>query len=267
MKNQVKFSDYLLGRKRVIWGINLFEIILFSLAIITSIVIIALELNKVNFNNINSYVLASQIITLIDLPLGIVAAIALSRKWKWSWLLLSIDAVLYGSASLLTGNFSLGIINLLTPFIFSLTLITWKDFINENDEAQIKTRKLGILEGISLVISIIGLSILLGYGVTSLKQVISNDDGNYFISSLFDASAGILMLFAALMSVFRYRETWYLYLFSNTIKIIFFSLLISQGNYENILLLVIAITYFINAIYGNIIWWFSKKEHLIKKDQ
>ncbi len=267
MENQVKFSDYILGKKKVFLGINLFEVLLFSFAIIASIIIISFEIYHLEFNDINYYVFSSQIITLIDLPLGIIAAVALSRRWKWSWLLLSIDAVLYGTAALLTSNFSLGIINLITPFILSLTLITWKGFINEEDDSQIKTRKLGIKEGISLAIIIIGLSILLGYGVTSLKQFISSDDGNYFASSLFDASAGILMLFAALMSVFRYRETWYLYLFSNTVKIIFFSILISQGDYGNILLLVIAITYFINAIYGNIIWWFSKKESLIKKDQ
>ncbi len=237
-----ELKKYLNGEKKLFLGITLFETVLFLSSFIIATIF--------TFLNGTSNLEVSDWIIWIDLALGIVAAVSLSRKWKWSWLLLLIDALLYGSVMILTKNYALGIVNaVISPIILLLSLVTWKKH-KEEGVAEIETRKLNLSQGILITFIISGISI----GVGFLTIYIRGENANQ-VQDWMNAFAATITIFAMIASILRYRETFFFYFVSNTVKIIMFSILIfSFSKTENTVSLIMAFTYFINAIYGMLIW-------------
>ena len=244
-KLQQKLNQYL--------GISFFELSLFLVAFITG--------TYFTFNNGVSDLAWYDWVLWIDVSLGIVAAIALLKKLSYSWILLSLDAMFYGAAIIGQGIYATGVINfLITPLLLSLTLITWKNH-KDPETKLIQTRKLGIKEGLLFSLGVVMITALIGWPLSLLA------DETLKWRSWVDSFLAALTVGAFTFSVFRYREAWYLFFFSNTVKIIMFTILLVLYPTEQTspLSLILAITYWLNAIYGMFVWRKSQKESIVKK--
>lgn len=253
-------------KKNVIPGINLFEAILFTITTIIGVVMFIIPLVTDGSKQI-----VQDVITLLDIPLGILAATFLSKRSKLAPLLLAIDAILYGSANFLAGTIALGIVNaIITPILYLIAYIwIWPKQENEEVKGEIKTVKFSLWMGVLLVVGILLLSGIFG-GVLPLifKDAFIHDEYEPWLNNYktwFDAFAATLMLCAVISSMFRLREAFYLYLTSNIMKIILFTTTISLGHTGDGLLLLLAVSYFINAIFGVLIWRDSKEIQLKEK--
>ncbi len=230
-----------------------FEIILFLISISLSTYFL--------FRNGISNIAASDWIIWVDLSIGIIAALSLSRRWKWSWLILAFDAILYGVAMFLTKNYAIGIVNMfLSPIILFFAILTWKDY-NTEFEKTIETRKINLTQGFIITFFIFLLTTLIGYITLEITDSKTNIGKTQDWLNAFAAS---ITLFAMIASVFRFRETWYLYFLNNIVKIVLFSLLIWKSYDENIISLILAVTYFLNSLYGMFIWKDGELKNLFK---
>ncbi len=250
-------------KKEVIPGINIFELILFSFSLFMGITLFILTFTiwvediKSDLNK-----LLSSIIVLIDIPVGVIAATFLAKKSKLSPILLTFDALLYGGANLLAKQWSLGFVNfVLIPILYLIAFFWIWPKQNLSDNKEIETRKFSIGTGLILLLLIFLFSTLFGVLITFFtKQNVSNEFDKWVVTLniWFGSFSSALMLVAVIFSILRFREIWYLYFLSNTLKIILFSILISQGDLASIQLLLLSITYFVNSIFGILVWQDSK---------
>ncbi len=257
-------------KSEVLPGINLFESILFTIATIVGTIFFILSFTIWKTNSSDNQ-LFSSLLALIDIPLGVLAATFLSKRSKWAPLLLSVDALLYGSANFFAGQIALALVNFIyTPIMYLIAFFfIWPRETIDPITKEVKTRKLNLLTGLLIVISIILVATIFGVVLT----VLNNNEPKYEhewinnFSMWFDVFAATLMMFAVASSVFRFRETWYFYLTSNIIKIFLFSsLLIFEQDIASIQLLILALTYLINALFGLVIWRQSELKELKTKE-
>lgn len=262
--SKVNFLDKL--QKDVVPGINLFELILFSVSTTLGVIffLLTLFLWSANSNDI-----ATNVITLIDIPMGVIAATFLAKRNKLAPLLLSIDALLYGSANIIAHNYSLGFVNfVLTPFLFLLAYFwLWKSNKNEGTN-EVITRKLNLKTGILISALIIMVAVFFGIIMAGLGKHTEIDKGMpvwlFWFQIWFDSFSAALMLAAVIASVTRFREVWYFYFTADILKIILFGSLIINGYLANIELLILSLTYFTNSLFGMFIWKDSKVFNLNK---
>ncbi len=241
-------------KSNVIPGINLFEAILFSTSTTLGIILFILSLTIWSSGGENKIV--SNLIALIDIPVGVMAATFLSKRHKLAPLLLSIDALLYGSANFLAGQIALGVVNfILTPLIYMIAFF-WIWPKQKIIEGEVETRKFNLISGLLITGAAILIAVLFGVTLTLINGVETRYTWPWLngFSIWFDSFAAAIMLMAVITSVMRLRETWYFYFTSNVLKIILFTSLIIYGDLASIELLVIAITYFMNSIFGMFVW-------------
>jgi|GEM_PF-3057102 len=106
--------------KKIFKDFSLFEVVLFTIAVIVgcTVFVVMIFITKENKGTDKTKLYLSYALTLVDIPLGVVAATRLSKKDKYAPLLLAIDALLYGSSNFLVGNYALGVVNaVLTPLL------------------------------------------------------------------------------------------------------------------------------------------------------
>ncbi len=239
---------------------HLIEIFVFLLAIITG--------SYFTFINGTKDLKWYDWVIYVDIIVGILGAILLAKKNRYAWIVLTLDAMLYGSSFIGQGIIATGALNLfVVPVIIVASAFTWKNNLQEGNENHIKTKKLSLKEGIIIFIIIILGILLVGM---NLNYFFGDTTSAHPWSAWVDASITIIMLFAFLFSTFRYREAWYLFLFSNVLKIIMFSILLSNfGKTENIspLSLILAVTYAINGIYALYLWKDSQKTEFFNKSK
>lgn len=248
--SQITVLDRL--QKDVVPGLNLFETILFSITTVIGIILFFLALFPIG--DTSSNIIASSTLTLIDIPLGVLAATFLSKKSKYGYLLLTIDALFYGTANLLNGQYALGVVN---DIIIPITFIIGFILNIRRDGKEIETKQLTILTGTGVVVGIILISITLGFLLPMILNVksFSNKDWLNSYNTWFDAFAASLMIFATIGAVLGFRETWILYMTSNIMKImLFLVLVIWRPEDASGMLLLLAISYLINTIFGLIVW-------------
>lgn len=258
-KTKITLLDKL--KKDIIPGINLFEAILFSITTIIGIILFTVPIVNKGSSHISQ-----DVITLLDIPLGILAATFLAKRNKLAPLLLAIDAILYGTANFMAGTIALGIVNaIITPVLYLVAYIwIWPKQEKENSNGEINTVKFSLKIGLFVIAGVFVISGIFG-GVLPLifPNSFNHDELNEQwlneYKTWFDAFAATLMLCAVIASIFRFREAFYLYLVSNVMKIILFTTTISMGYSSDGLLLLLALAYFINAIFGILIWSDSKK--------
>lgn len=251
---QVTFLEKL--QKNVIPGINLFEAVLFTITTVIGVILFFLALFPLG--DTNGKFIASNVLTLLDIPLGVLAATFLSKKSKYGYLLLTIDALFYGTANLLNGQYALGVVNdIVIPIIFIIGFI-----INiRRDGEEIATKKLTITTGAGVIVGVILISAALGFVLPLIFNTDSFSDKDWLntYNIWFDAFAATLMIFATLGAIFRYRETWLLYMTSNIMKItLFIVLVIARPEDASGMLLLLAVAYLINTIFGLFVWSQSK---------
>lgn len=251
METKINFIDRL--QKNVIPGINLFELILFTVTTVVGGILFILTLTIWNSDSASSDWI-SNLIAFVDIPIGIIAATFLAKRSKLAPMLLSIDALLYGSANFIAGQIALGFVNCIaTPIIYLVAYFyLWPKQEKENS-GEVVTKKFNLVTGLLFSGSAILLAVLFGV-------VITLTDGKTeatFLDSYqtwFDSFAAALMLMAVITSTLRFREGWYFYFVSNILKIALFSTLVIKGDYASLELLVIAIAYLINATFAMFIW-------------
>ncbi|BDU67349.1 MAG: hypothetical protein TYPL_0020 [Candidatus Tyloplasma litorale] len=254
MENKITIIEVL--RKDIFKGINLFEAILFLFTSIIGFILFILTItiwSNETDSSINLTNIISNFLVLFDIPLGILAATFLSKKSRLAPLLLCLDAIFYGSANFIAGQLALGFVNaILTPLIYIYAyLFVWPKRLSEEKNTEVNTKKLNWTSGMLLVLGILLVSISFAFLIPIINTS-ESDSGSFLV--WFDSFAASLMLFAVIMGTMRYREMWYLYFISNTLKIILFSVLVSQGELDSILLLTLATSYWINTIFGMAIW-------------
>ncbi len=260
--------------KDVIPGINLFEAVLFAITTIVGCVLFSLTLTiwKDGSSSSSTKDLVGYVITLVDIPIGIIAATFLSKRSKIAPGLLAVDAILYGTSNFLAGNIALGIVNaILTPVIYFVALFFIWPRETKNGSMNVETRKLNYKSGLLLVLFVVILAIIFGFllpwilpqyfHITNYKEKWLSDYKIWF-----DSFAAALMLFAVIMGTLRFRETFILYLISNILKTILFATTVIVGYKNDLLLLLLAVAYFINAVFG-IMVWSQESDNYTKKDK
>lgn len=239
-------------------NINWIEIILFLFCTILSSYFI---FTNIDTNEWDTYLI------YVDIFIGVIAALALSKRYRYAWILLLIDACFYGSVMFATGNYSLGIVNvIIIPIILILTGLNWKreGFTDKN---LVKTRKLNFWQGLFIVTLIIIIAIgFASFSAYVVIDLIGKDDVPTYQIAL-DAFSASIAVVAYIFSMMRYRETFFLYTSLNIVKIIMFSLILfaftepeDSDKTTLIISLIIAITYFFNALYGFFMWNKGSKE-------
>ncbi len=249
-------------KREVIPGINVFEAFLFTFTTIVGCILLILTFtiwssdDSITNKNIISY-----FISMVDIPVGVLAATFLAKRNKYAPGILAVDALLYGSSNFLAGNIALGIVNaILTPLIYLIALFfTWPKETKEGSNS-VTTRKLSLQSAALLVMFILFIAIIMGFALPEMfpKYFTSQDYSNYKwlqdFNIWFDSFAAALMLAAVIMGTLRFRETFFLYLIANTIKIILFTTTLALGYKNDLFVLVIASAYFINSIFGILVW-------------
>lgn len=218
----------------------------------------------------NSYGIWDLILT-IAAGIGILGALMLSTKNKHAWIILLIEAILYGANSFFVfESYALGSINMFfIPILLIFThFFSWG---KNNSGGTIITKKLGIKD-MSIVIS--GVLILTGSLGT---MFIFAFQGTNFGSDLKDWTAWIDALMASIMAIafilssLRYRETFVIFFISNIIKVLSWTIAlhwtgapeykfevgVSVGLYAGSLAL--AWIYLLNSMFGLLIWRHSRK--------
>lgn len=205
-----------------------------------------------------------------DIFIGVIAALALSKRYRFAWIILLVDACFYGAVMFATGSYSLGIVNvIIIPIILIFTGFNWKKE-GFTQQKLVKTRKLNFWQGLLIVGAIIIIAV--GFGLFSAYVVIDligkEDVATYQIA--LDAFGASISIVAYLFAMLRYRETFFLYTSLNIVKIIMFSLILfaftePEGSDKTTLIisLIIAITYFFNALYGFFMWNKGSREILL----
>ncbi len=267
MENKVTFLTKL--QREAIPGINLFELVLFSISSVLGTILFLLTLFI--WSDGSGDDLLINILSLIDLPIGILAATFLAKRSKLAPAMLFVDALLYGGANMLAGQYALGIVNfIITPILYMIAFFwIWPKEQSENGK-EVITRKLNLFTG--LIISGIAITFAIAFGVTmTVLGDATNTDGLpnwvFLFKVWFDSFAAALMLIAVVASVFKFREAWYFYFTSNVLKIVLFTTLVACGDLGSIELLLLAVTYFINALFGMLIWSDSKVVELKKTNE
>lgn len=69
-----------------------------------------------------------------------------------------------------------------------------------------------------------------------------------------DATTNVLSVIATILTVYRYREQWLLYILLNIFTIIMWSIRTLSGSADGVLMIVMWTAYLINAIYGFYNW-------------
>lgn len=233
-------KDIILGKKTIL-GISLFEFLVFLFTIVIGTVLTFVQ------SSVSSWY---DWVFLVDIYVGIIAALALSKRIKYANILLILDALLYGAGLIGQQNYATGIINLtLIPIIIISSIWLWK-----NQQQEIETKKIDLMQGISITLLITALTTAFGFLMISLVE---SNRSNFSI--WLDAFASVITIFAFLCSALRYRETWFFFIVNNIVKIGLFSYLISVNDPTvSILSLILAVAYLINAIYGVIVWTIKK---------
>ncbi len=249
-------------KREVIPGINVFEAFLFTFTTIVGCILLILTFtiwssdDSITNKNIISY-----FISMVDIPVGVLAATFLAKRNKYAPGILAVDALLYGSSNFLAGNIALGIVNaILTPLIYLVALFfIWPKETKEGS-SSVTTRKLSLQSAALLVMFILFIAIIMGFALPEMfpKYFTSQDYSNYKwlqdFNIWFDSFAAALMLAAVIMGTLRFRETFFLYLIANTIKIILFTTTLALGYKNDLFVLVIASAYYINSIFGILVW-------------
>ncbi len=244
-------------QREVIPGFNLFETILFSTTTILATILFFLTLfvwsdsAEKGDNLIN-------ILMLIDMPLGILAATFLSKKNALAPLLLAIDGVLYGLANFLGGQYALGISSFLfIPAIYMVGFLWLWPRENKENNKVVETKKLNLKTGLVLATVAIVFAIVFGVVLTFLED--ATNDGSlpnwvFWFKLWFDTFSATMMLVSVIVATLKFREAWYFFITSNALKVILFTTLIIYGDMASLELLVLSVAYLINSVFGLLVW-------------
>lgn len=289
MKKKVKTNEssvvhFLITKKQKWFGMTPFEVFLFTTGMITMLVlpfVLKAVPNGFDFsgNPFESDIAGRPAYGVWDLVLtfaaglGIVGALMLSTKNKHAWIVLLVEAILYGANSFFAfGSYALGSINMfIVPIILVIShFFSWR---RNSLGTTLETKKLG---GKDIAIVISGVLVLTGsLGSLFVFGMPNNIASPNTWTGWIDALMGSIMAIAFILSALRFRETFIVFLISNIVKVFAWTIALhwngssssfeagaGVGAYAGALAL--AWIYLLNAIFGLMIWKKSQKVGLIK---
>ncbi len=251
--------------KKIYKEITLIEVILLLTGFFLSTLVIILYYSLVErpegISSFNYYFWPFLI--WFDVSFGIVAALALSKKWKYAWILLIFDAIFYGAGLIPGQSYALVFVNLiLTPLLLVISSYTWnykKKYNKENSsyiEIKIMNKREWFFAILGSIIFIIFASLLIIH--------FSNLDNSKWtiIYTVIGAIIASIVICAMIFSSLRYQGTFVMFLLSNSLKVPFFLLVTIFFGIQGSLLMMtlflmyslLAVIFLFNALYGLYIW-------------
>lgn len=269
--NENSVVNFIITKKETWFGMSPFEIFLFIAGMATMIALpiflkgtngYAFDGNPFDSNWLDAtagkYNTWDLVLTFAA-AIGIAGALMLSTKNKHAWIILLIEAILYGSNSFFAlGSFALGSINMfVVPVILVIShFFSWK---GNSNGVELETKKLGskdmaiVVSGVLVLTGALGSMFIYGFGAGSANNWID----------WIDALMGSIMAIAFILSALRYRETFVVFLISNIVKVLAWTIVIGIDKDTSFATsLTLAWVYLLNAIFGLLIWKHSKETTL-----
>lgn len=186
----------------------------------------------------------------LNLLTALLCAYFSSEGKRISYLLGLINYLLIGYVSFvnhLYGLFIFGV--LICPFIQIHGYISWGK--NLNDDNTVKVREFTLKNSIIIVASCILGSIFLSY-------LLSLIPGQRI--AFMDASSNTINLCAVFLSILRFKECWWIWLFNNVIDLFIWIITFIGGGTGSFMMLLVSIGYLVINIYGIIKWNIEAKK-------
>ena len=121
--------------------------------------------------------------------------------------------------------------------------ITWNKTLDE--ENSVKVREFTLRNSVIITISCVCGSFILGY----LLNLIPNQQLSWL-----DASSNCINLCGMILMIFRFKESWWVWLTNNVIDLTIWIILTINGGEGSTMMLLVSIGYFLLNIYGIIKW-------------
>ncbi len=254
--------------KKIYKEITLIEVVLLFVGFLGSTLVLILYFSLVpDLKSEDNFWI---ILIWFDVTFGIIAAVLLAKKWKYAWILLIFDAILYGAGFYHSGLYALAFVNvILIPLLLLISGYTWnyKKKYNTENNAYIEIRTMGKKEWFIASICSIVFIILASFFIFYF----SNFNGDNFqkwwiVYTVIGAIIASIVMCAMLLSLLRYKGTFILFLICNLIKVPFFILVtIFFGLHNDLVMMtlflmysLLAIIFLVNSFYGLYNW--SKKD-------
>lgn len=192
----------------------------------------------------------SSLFSIIMAITGITANIFVAKQMISNYPLGIINTLMYAYMayqSRLYGDFTLNLFYYLPTNIIGWIL--WAKVSNENEEHEIKSKKLTLKQGV--IISTITIIAIFLYA-----YILKLMNGNL---TLIDSCSTVLSIVAMILMIKQYAEQWWLWILVNVVSIIMWAITLYQGN-GDVATLVMWIIYLLNSIYGLVKWYKANKE-------
>lgn len=139
-------------------------------------------------------------------------------------------------------------------FIFSPLqvkgFVTWNK--NLDEEKNVKVREFTLKNSIIITLSCISGSLLLGYLLTLIPSQ---------RLALMDASSNCINLCGVILMIFRFKESWWLWLINNAIDLSIWIITFINKGEGSAMMLLVSIGYLLINIYGIIKWNVEAKKN------
>lgn len=250
---------------------NFEKIWLFSFLFLVVGATIYFSITGTDYTNINS-ILLNWLISPLSAITGIVCVVLVAKGKISNYIWGTINCITYGYVAYMSGYYGDAIINLFYMLPFQLIgFLWWNKHLRPKSKEDVIMRKLTWKQ--SLIVGFIGIvsSILIGLGlfqidhwfVNVMKRNISiyqYIDGTLHIpllGAIFDASTEILQIVATILMTWAYAEQWILWIATNIITIIMWTIvIIAEPSSVSWVVptLIMWIAYLVNSFYGYINW-------------
>lgn len=165
-------------------------------------------------------------------------------KW-YNYIFGILFSIFYSIACAINGLFGFAIFSVIlyTP-IQIVGIVNW---FRKQENGEVLVNSLSIKKGIITIALAVSGSFLVGI----LLSIIPRQTMPYF-----DAVSQILNLLGIVFTIFRYRESWILFLFNNVIDLVIWIIKFVKHTEYSSMMLVVAIMYLVMNIYGIVYWIF-----------
>ncbi len=220
--------------KNILKGWNMFEIIWISLFSVVAIVLAVLW--KETLFGFGVFIT------------GVFCVVLTAKGSLWSFVFGLFNTLGYAYIAYMNhlyGEMGLNLLFFLPTNIMGFLL--WKKHMTANKKVEM--RRLRVPAIIAVVFICITGSLALGF----VLSLIPSQNTPYI-----DAITNIISIVATILTMWRYREQWLLYIVLNSFTIALWGIRTVNGGSDGILMIVMWSAYFVNAIYGYYNW--SRRE-------
>lgn len=183
-------------------------------------------------------------LSLISLYIGMLCVIFAAKGKKVAYFFGSCSDLLYAYICYKNGLFGNFTINLL--YELPLRIIGFHFWSkSENDDGTVKSRSLNNFQ--IIIFSLIFILSVFVYG--SVLNILKTQNIPYI-----DALTNVLSISASILLFFRFKESWFLFIFLDLSSILMWIFRFLNGSNDASLMIIMWTAYLMNAIYGYILW-------------